>query len=233
MRVAKWWPIALAAAAPLFVGAMAPRSCSAIDFTAHGPYPAIIDLPPTYHIHDFTKDKDPMPDGTWSVGKYNEVRPTMYDTDMFKDQSHTVDGFTGVRDVHVGLDIGGPPGTPVKAWAGGKVLHSGYNPDAGDYGNVIVTEHSLGGVAVYALYGHLDGSTLGVSPVGRTFAAGDVVGALGDRHENGGWPPHVHFQLSLQRPTTHDLPGVVAREDREAALETYPDPRLVVGMLYD
>ena len=69
---------------------------------------------------------------------------------MFKDQSHTVDGFTGVRDVHVGLDIGGPPGTPVKAWAGGKVLHSGYNPDAGDYGNVIVTEHSLGGVAVYA-----------------------------------------------------------------------------------
>ena len=224
---------------PLLIGAVgavragAPRSCSTVRFADHGPYHAIVDLPPVYHVHDFTKSKDPQPDGTWSVGKFNEVRPTMYDTAMFDDADKAVDGFSGVRDVHVGLDIGGPVGTPVRAWLGGRVIHSGYNPEAGDYGNVIVTEHRVGDAAVYSLYGHLTTDTLATSPVGRTFEKGAVLGGIGGRHENGGWPPHVHFQLSLKRPHTHDLPGVVSRADREQALETYPDPRLVVGMLYD
>ena len=208
------------------------RYCSTVDFAAHGPYHAIVDLPPVYHLHDFSKDKDPKPDGTWSVGKFDEIRPTMYDTDMFQDTNYAVDGYSGVRDVHVGLDIGGPVGTPVRAWHDGTVLHAGYNADAGDYGNVIVTEHRVGGVLVYALYGHLTTDTLRASPVGRAFRRGEVLGGIGDRHENGGWPPHVHFQLSLKRPETHDLPGVVSRADREEALETYPDPRLVLGMLY-
>ncbi|GIT41297.1 MAG: hypothetical protein Ct9H300mP10_03070 [Methanobacteriota archaeon] len=55
---------------------------------------------------------------------------------------------------------------------------------------------------------------------------------MGDKHENGGWEPHLHFQLSLVEPETHDLPGVVAPEDREQALLDYPDPRLVLGPLY-
>lgn len=112
------------------------------------------------------------------------------------------------------------------------MLHAGYNPDMGDYGHVIVTEHNFDGVAVYALYGHLDAKTLDLSPRGRKFQAGEVLGGLGDRPENGGWPPHVHFQLSLARPATHDLPGVVSRADRMTALELYPDPRLVLGELY-
>ena len=51
-------------------------------------------------------------------------------------------------------------------------------------------------------------------------------------HENGGWEPHLHFQLSYQEPETHDMPGVVAPSDREEALQIYPDPRLVLGTLY-
>jgi hypothetical protein len=45
--------------------------------------------------------------------RFDEVRPTLYDTEMFQDSAKEVDGFAGVRDVHVGLDIGGPVGTPV------------------------------------------------------------------------------------------------------------------------
>ena len=59
-----------------------------------------------------------------------------------------------------------------------------------------------------------------------------VIGWLGDRTENGGWPPHVYFQLSVERPDTHDLPGAVAAEDREAARARFPDPRTVLGPLY-
>jgi len=55
---------------------------------------------------------------------------------------------------------------------------------------------------------------------------------MGEKHENGGWEPHVHFQLSLIEPKVPDLPGVVRRADREQALVDYPDPRLVLGALY-
>ncbi len=152
---------------------------------------------------------------------------------MFANVSKAVDGFSGLRDVHVGLDLFGPVGTPVLAWRAGEVLHSGYNPADGDYGHALVTAHEVGGVSVYSLYGHLGAGALAQSPVGRRFAAGDPLGALGARGENGGWAPHVHFQLALTAPATHDLPGVVSRADRAAARIAYPDPRLVLGSLYD
>ena len=86
--------------------------------------------------------------------------------------------------------------------ASGEIIHCGYNPDAGDYGNVIVTAHRIhlapdvagGGLAgvgegaqpgggggtgtgtIYALYGHLSAaSTAGKQP-GDPVARGDVVG---------------------------------------------------------
>ena len=55
---------------------------------------------------------------------------------------------------------------------------------------------------------------------------------MGEEHENGGWPPHVHVQMSLHEPVDGDLPGVVKGEDREDALALYPDPRLICGALY-
>ena len=56
--------------------------------------------------------------------------------------------------------------------------------------------------------------------------------SVGDRHENGGWDPHLHFQLSWSDPGTHDMPGVVNPADREEALAKYPDPRMVMGPIY-
>ena len=29
---------------------------------------------------------------------------------------------------------------------------------------------------------------------------GEVIGWMGDKHENGGWFPHTHFQLMLLEP---------------------------------
>eukprot|EP00966_Prymnesium_polylepis_P148582 3432355-Prymnesium_polylepis.1 len=56
---------------------------------------------------------------------------------------------------------------------------------------------------------------------------------MGGVHENGGWPSHVHFQLSVVRPETHDMPGVVSASQHHAALKRYPDPRMVLGPLYE
>ena len=182
-------------------------------------HPVVV-LPPDAVVLDLTRPHGQSA-SRWTIGRYDEDR-VIYDQPLFG----------GVRTVHVGVDLGGPVGTAVHAFADGEVLHAGYNPAPGDYGHVVVTAHELDGRPLYALHGHLSSASLRVSPVGRQLAAGDVLGWLGDEAENGGWPPHVHFQLSWERPATHDLPGAVARDERVEALQRYPDPRVVLGPIY-
>ena len=168
----------------------------------------------------------------WYVGRYDEVRRNMYTTEMFENATKAIDGYAGIRDVHIGLDIGGPAGTPVYAPAEGVIQSFGYNPEAGDYGHVIVTEHVIGGVRCWMLFGHLDAASVAFKHVGQVVERGERIGSFGAEHENGGWAPHVHFQVSLIPPATHDMPGVVSAAQRDRARLEYPDPRLIAGMLY-
>lgn len=110
----------------------------------------------------------------WAIGKYDENRDGgMYESDLFDDLDNTIDGYGGRRTVHLGMDLGGPVGTPVHAFCDGIVHSVGYNPELGDYGHVIVVEHFWGKSdntenhekgshpkRCWALYGHLDESTL-------------------------------------------------------------------------
>ncbi len=67
---------------------------------------------------------------------------------------------------------------------------------------------------------------------GAAVKKGEVIGRMGERHENGNWFPHTHFQLSLLEPVIADMPGVVFKGHRATALRVYPDPRLVLGPLW-
>ena len=172
----------------------------------------------------------------YTIGRYDENRLGMYESDMFDDANHQIDGFSGRRTVHMGIDLAGPVGTPVYGFYHGTVCAAGYNADSGDYGHVCVLEHVLPNEkTVYALYGHLD-EKAGSWNTGVAVAMGEVIGNMSDfskNSKNGGWfTAHVHFQLSLHRPQTHDMPGVVSLQDRPKALMEYPDPRLIVGPLY-
>jgi len=178
--------------------------------------------PPGTVVLDLSVPEPVFPDSAWSIGRYDENRPALYTQDLFG----------GGRTLHVGVDLGGPVGVAVHAFAAGEVIHAGYNPAAGDYGHVLVTRHDHGGRPLYALWGHLSAASVAHAPVGRSFQAGDVLGWLGAHGENGGWPPHLHFQLSWRRPETHDMPGAVSLDEREAALQVYPDPRMVLGPIY-
>jgi very-short-patch-repair endonuclease len=194
-----------------------------IEFPRHKFHP-VIDLPPDYEVFDLTSGYDafrPLTSG-YGVGKYDEKRKGVYTTELF----------SGGRDIHIGIDIAAPVGTPCRAFCDGAILLQGYNGAPGDYGYTIVTRHELDRVELFALWGHLDRRSVELRKEGEAFRAGDVIGHIGDRHENGGWNPHLHFQLSYQRPTKPDMPGVVGDADRERALQTYPDPRLVLGPLY-
>lgn len=185
---------------------------------------SVIELPPDYEVFDFEHNPEALrtSDSPYAIGRYNEKR-AIYTTELFRD---------GARCIHVGIDIGAPVGTPCRAFFDGTIFRQGYNPAAGDYGYTIITRHELDGVELFALWGHLSKSSIALRNVDDAFRAGDVIAYLGDDSENGGWNPHLHFQLSHERPTTHDMPGVVGESDRARALEIYPDPRLVLGPLY-
>jgi murein DD-endopeptidase MepM/ murein hydrolase activator NlpD len=188
------------------------------------PYHPVVLLPQTVRVLDLTGSNTflggPAP---WSIGRYDEDRG-IYGQALFQGDTP--------RTVHMGIDLGGPAGIAVHAFADGVVLHAGTNPAPGDYGPTLVTEHALPGGPLWALHGHLSPASLAHSPVGRRFAAGAVLGWLGEPADNGGWPPHLHFQLSVERPDTHDLPGVVTRAERAAARARFPDPRRVLGPIY-
>ena len=185
----------------------------------------VIRLPASYEVYDFSKGYDPerMRSSAYGIGRYDEKRAGMYTTDLFKE---------GARDIHVGIDIAAPAGTEVHAFYAGEIFMTGINPAEGDYGGTVITQHQLGECTLWALHGHLSHASARARKTGDRFAAGDVIAWLGEKSENGGWNPHLHFQLSWERPQKCDLPGVVGDKDRSRALAVYPDPRLVLGPLY-
>ena len=197
-----------------------------MDFNFH----PVMDLPEGikgYKLLDLSKGESASEYGDmveWTIGRYNEVRPNMYTTELF----------SGIRNIHMGIDMGAPINTPVLSFADGNVHSFGYNEAAGDYGNVVILHYKLKELDLWALYGHLSSATIANSrlKIGQSIKAGEVVGWIGAEEENGGWKPHVHFQLSLKKPLTHDMPGVVSEEDRAQAVLDYPHPFHVTGRLY-
>ncbi|MBJ63229.1 MAG: peptidase M23 [Euryarchaeota archaeon] len=184
----------------------------------------VIILPDEYWVFDFTKgpQEDFECPFAYQIGRYDEVRPGMYTHELFG----------GDRDLHVGIDIGAPVGEPVHAFSPGVVFSMGINPEDGSYGPTIIIQHEINGKPIWALYGHLSMESLEMVEQGMAVEEGQIIGTVGDKAVNGGWPPHLHFQLSWEAPECNDMPGVVARRDRDWALEKYPDPRMVLGPLY-
>ncbi len=199
------------------------RGGKTINFARYK-FSPVIHLPERYEVFDLSNGFEGIkaPENGFGIGKYNEKRRGVYTTELFG----------GMRDIHVGIDIAGPVGTEVYAFFDGTVFLQGYNSAAGDYGYTIITRHVLDDAELFALHGHLSKSSLNLHREGDSIRAGELIAYLGDRDENGGWNPHLHFQLSYERPTKPDIPGVVSDADHERALQIYPDPRLVLGPLY-
>jgi murein DD-endopeptidase MepM/ murein hydrolase activator NlpD len=124
----------------------------------------------------------------------------------------------------MGVDVWTPGRTPLYLFYDGEIAYLRNNDRAGDYGPTIITRHDLGHQWLYALHGHLSVDSLEGKSVGQSISRGEQLGWIGEEEENGGWVPHLHFQLSVVDPGEADMPGVVAPENREQALSTYPDP---------
>lgn len=93
--------------------------------------------------------------------------------------------FLGWRpDIHEGVDIAAPVGTPVHAMSAGTVS---YANTMGGYGNVVFLDHGGGLVTVYA---HL--SSIAVQP-GARVGHRELIGRVGQSGSASG--AHLHFEV--------------------------------------
>jgi murein DD-endopeptidase MepM/ murein hydrolase activator NlpD len=160
--------------------------------------------------------------GQWGFGGYLEER------NIYRRSAHFDGSDDEVRSIHLGLDIWGPAGTrvftPMTA-----VIHSfQYNAAPFDYGATIILKHEWNGVFFYSLYGHLSREDLKGIEVGDQLEKGSPFCHFGSEEDNGGWVPHLHFQLILEIGTYKgDYPGVVKPSEKEYYANNCPDPSLL------
>ena len=129
------------------------------------------------------------------------------------------------RTIHLGIDVWVEAGTPVAAPLAATVHSFADNANFGDYGGTILLEHAVGGKRFWTLYGHLARRSLENLNEGAAVAAGEVFAWLGEPSENGGWPPHLHFQKILDlQGLRGDFPGVARPTEKGHWLRLCPDP---------
>lgn len=158
------------------------------------------------------------------VGRWNEDRMTYRHSPLFA-------GETERRSVHLGVDLFVAAGTEVAAPLPARIHSLADNSALGDYGPTVLLEHELGDRRFWTLYGHLGRRAVEGLEVGRVLGAGEPFAEVGHVGENGGWPPHLHFQLiSDLLGRSGDFPGVAAPSERERWIALCPDPNVLLGI---
>ncbi|UCH95642.1 MAG: peptidoglycan DD-metalloendopeptidase family protein [Candidatus Aminicenantes bacterium] len=156
------------------------------------------------------------------VGRYAEDRVVYRHRSLFNGEEEN-------RSIHLGIDLFVEPGTSISTPLRAEVHSFANNQSPGDYGPTIILRHEPEGVTFFTLYGHLNWQSLAGQHSGRRFAAGEVIGRVGGSHENGGWPPHLHFQVITDMGQWRgDFPGVAAPSQLKKYLELCPDPNLIL-----
>ncbi len=113
----------------------------------------------------------------------------------------------GALQVHLGVDMQNPSGTPILAAADGVIYYAGsddgtqFGPATNYYGNLVVIQHGFtdsSGQTVYSLYGHMQRVDV---QVGQTVKAGDNIGVVGATGVAFG--PHLHFEVRVGNPNDY------------------------------
>jgi 4-aminobutyrate aminotransferase-like enzyme len=212
---------------PIVEGTWSEAGTIAIDLSVGGTL--IGDLRELSDVEAFTRkvfDSMRARGARFGIGRYDEARP-VYTAPQF-----AVAGNDGPewRTIHLGLDIFAEPGTAVLAPLDGVVHSVRDNALPLDYGPTIIVRHTTGdgGPAFYTLYGHLSADSLDGVREGMTVARGARIGAIGDARVNGGWPPHLHFQIVTDLlDRVGEFPGVALPSQRRLWRGLSPDPNLM------
>ena len=165
------------------------------------------------------------------IGRYDEAR-LLYTSPLFGASENPTDER---RTIHLGIDLFATPGTPVHAPLDGVVHAVAINTAQLDYGPLVILRHTTGdGEEFFTLNGHLARESFDALHVGQRIARGQQFASVGDVHENGGWTPHLHFQIILDLlEHRSDFPGVAPASQRNVWTSLAPDPNLLLGIPAD
>jgi murein DD-endopeptidase MepM/ murein hydrolase activator NlpD len=106
----------------------------------------------------------------------------------------------GYSKMHMGVDFGAPPGTPIKAAGNGTVEFAGRN---GAYGNMVKIKHQDGYETLYAHMSRL----ANVAP-GTKVNQGQIIGYVGSTGRTTG--PHLHYEVRVNNKPVNPLKVSVA-----------------------
>jgi 4-aminobutyrate aminotransferase-like enzyme len=168
------------------------------------------------------------------IGRYAEAR--LVHTSPIFAPGNTNQSSTGHRDerrtIHLGMDFFTGPRSAVYAPIEGVVHILASNAAHQDYGPVAILRHTAGkGQEFFTLYGHLAADSVAHLRVGQTIGRGERFARVGATQENGGWPPHLHFQVIVDLLELGEkFPGLAYPAEREVWKDLSPDPNLLLGI---
>lgn len=161
------------------------------------------------------------------IGLWGERR-AVYTVEMFESKLCKGDR----RDVHLGLDLFAPAGTPIMTPLDAEVVDCRIIPDHQDYGGVVLLKHEPEpGLVFHTLWGHQAHTPVKHLRVGQKFTRGEAFISLGSPDENGGWIPHLHLQIITHDVSdARDVPGAGEARFMDVWREFYPDPSTLAGL---
>ncbi len=166
-----------------------------------------------------------------AIGEYDEPR-LLYSSELFRTAGWSGDEW---RTLHLGLDLFTGAGCPVRIPIAGRVKSVRNNAGPGDYGPTVIVEHKVrdaqGPFSFHTLYGHLDLETMTTVFPGQPLPGGATIGRLGQPAVNGGWSPHLHFQIVADLLDREgEFPGVARPSERAVWTSLSPDPHALAGV---
>lgn len=136
------------------------------------------------------------------------------------------------RTVHLAVDAFAPAGTSIHAPMDATVHMVENRTGHLDYGGVVILAHDTpAGDRFYTLYGHLNPEVYETLKPGQTIQKGTAFCKLGMPEQNGGWPPHIHFQMALTLDGLgNDLPGVGDPDENYLWRAICPNPAAMLNL---
>ncbi len=192
----------------------------ALDLAASNTKLSEIDMENAFIFEDFIEKYLLENDAKVAFGGYNEVRSLYNKNSHFNAEN---------RNIHLGIDFWIKAGTPVLAALDGIVHSFEFNAGLGNYGPTIILEHIFENQKFHTLYGHLAEESIENIEIGTLFKKGQRLAILGDSSVNGGYAPHLHFQIIKNiEDKFGDYAGVCSTKNLDYYLENCPDPNLLL-----
>lgn len=226
-----------------------------VDFSVNNPFWEHDDITKAANQQRYLDQMMVSTDKTVGYGGFLEIRGLYNSASRFQQGNS--------RDIHLGLDLWASAGAPVRSVLEGKLHSLGILKDQGNYGGVVILEHSLDKRPIYALYGHLSwesikawieryspclragrfresklntGNVIQTSLVATpeediSVPQNSIIGYLGNPDENGGYAPHLHFQLMMElHGYIGDYPGVASQQELTEVRRNLLDPGRFLGL---